>query len=433
MYLDEIVSAQKRGEARGITSVCSAHPHVIRQTLRVFAKHPRNEVEGAKTLRASPLIEATCNQVNQFGGYTGMTPKGFVTYVRAMAEESNYPFENIILGGDHLGPSVWQNESAESAMEKAEVMVRKYVKAGFTKLHLDCSMRLADDPEGTLDVEVSARRAARLVGVAEAALTEHALRYVIGTEVPIPGGATEREERVSVTKAEDARQTIEVTREAIVRAGLESAWERVIGVVVQPGVEFGDDFVLPYQPEPARELSKFIESQAMVYEAHSTDYQTRQALKNLVRDHFAILKVGPALTFTFREAMFALAMIEDELIPKGARSNLIQVLDDVMIKHPEHWKKYYHGDENELAFKRRYSLSDRIRYYWVQPEVKAAVERLMDNLGGQTLPYSLSSEFVGEGNFTAEGIITWKINQVLMDYRAACGDDPRGTLPGTEL
>ena len=84
---------------------------------------------------------------------------------------------------------------------------------------------------------------------------------------------------------------------------------------MQPGVEFGDDFVLPYQPDAARELSKFIETQPIIYEAHSTDYQTRQALKNLVRDHFAILKVGPALTFAFREAVFALAMMENELVP----------------------------------------------------------------------------------------------------------------------
>src|SRR3990172_401734 len=158
MYLDDVIKAQKRGEAKGITSVCSAHPKVIRQTLRFFAKHPRNEVEGAKTLRVSPLIEATCNQVNQFGGYTGMTPKDFVANVRRIAEENNFPFENIILGGDHLGPNVWQNEPAESAMQKSEALIRNYVQAGFTKIHLDCSMKLADDSKGALNPEVVALR-----------------------------------------------------------------------------------------------------------------------------------------------------------------------------------------------------------------------------------------------------------------------------------
>lgn len=419
MYLDEVVAAQKRGEARGITSVCSAHPFVIQQTLRVF-----------KTLRVSPLIEATCNQVNQFGGYTGMTPRDFVAYVRGIAEENDYPFENIILGGDHLGPNVWQNEPAESAMQKAEEMVRQYVEAGFTKIHLDCSMRLADDPEGALAVEVIAQRAARLAKTAEQMLPspfmrgawdDGRLRYIIGTEVPIPGGAVAHEEGVSVTKVEDVKQTIEVTRETFLREGLAEAWKRVVGVVVQPGVEFGDDFILPYQPEAARELSRYIESQSMVYEAHSTDYQTREALNNLVRDHFAILKVGPALTFAFREAVFALAMIEDELIKKDARSNIIRVLDDAMVRHPEHWKKYYHGDEREQAFKRKYSLSDRTRYYWVQPKVQRAFDQLMKNLGNGVLPYSLLSQFVGKTGLTATQAIELKVGSILDDYLVACG------------
>ena len=418
---DELISAQKRGEAKGIASICSAHPWVLRTILR-----------GQRTTEVvTPpiLIESTCNQVNQFGGYTGMTPMDFVAYVRGIAVENEFPFENVILGGDHLGPNVWQDEPAESAMQKAEVLVRDYVQAGFTKIHLDCSMRLADDPEGALEPGVVAQRAARLARVAESALTPNPspwgrgeqLRYIIGTEVPVPGGATAHEEGVSVTKVEDARQTVEVTREAFAHEGLQLAWERVIAVVVQPGVEFGDDFVLPFQPEAARELSKFIESQALVYEAHFTDYQTREALTNLVRDHFAILKVGPGLTFAFREAVFALALIEDELTGKDQRSNIIQILDDVMMKHPEYWNKYYPGDETEQAFKRKYSLSDRARYYWVQPEVRDAFARLMNNLGGKILPYSLLSQFVGETGLSAERVIEWKIGKVLSDYFAACG------------
>src|SRR5258707_12563025 len=178
---DELITAQKRGEAKGITSVCSAHHYVIGQTLRV-----------SKTLRVCPLIEATCNQVNQFGGYTGMTPKDFVSYIRGIAIENDFLFDNIVLGGDHLGPNVWRNESAESAMDKSKVLIRDYVQAGFVKIHLDCSMRLADDPQGALDPEVIARRAAQLAKVAEETVGTglapiHLPRYVIGTEVPVPG------------------------------------------------------------------------------------------------------------------------------------------------------------------------------------------------------------------------------------------------------
>lgn len=413
MYLDDIVAAQQRGAAKGITSVCSAHREVIKQTLKV-----------TKTYRASPLIEATCNQVNQFGGYTGMTPAKFADYVREIADEINVAFENVILGGDHLGPNVWQNEPADNAMEKAKVLIRDYVRAGFTKIHLDCSMRLANDPEGALDVEVSARRAAQLAKVAEESAVDELrsnLRYVIGTEVPIPGGAMQVEESVRVTRVEDAQQTIEVTRRLFLREGLAEAWERVIGLVVQPGVEFGDDMIHPYRPQAARELSKFIESQPMIYEAHSTDYQTLDALKNLVRDHFAILKVGPGLTFAFREAVFALAMIENELIEKDQCSNIVQVLDEVMLKRPEHWNKYYSGDVTEQAFKRKYSLSDRIRYYWAQPEVENSLSKLMQNLGDKILPYPLLRKFASVTDRTAKQVIEFKIKKVLENYLVACG------------
>ena len=381
MYLDEIVKAQKRGEAKGITSICSAHPWVLKAAMQKKGGHL--------------LIEATCNQVNQFGGYTGMTPADFIRYLREIAEDNKFPFENIILGGDHLGPNVWQNEPAESAMQKSTVMMRDFVQAGFVKIHLDCSMRLGDDPKGALDVEVSAKRAAKLAKVAElAAGTSGQLpSYVIGTEVPIPGGAHEHEEGVSVTEIEDARQTIEVTREAFYREGLQSAWERVIAVVVQPGVEFGDDFVLEYQPQKAKKLSRFIESEAIVYEAHSTDYQTRAALRKLVEDHFAILKVGPGLTFAFRESIFALAMMEDELFSRDTRSNIVQVLDDVMIQRPEYWGKYYRGSDEERAFKRKYSFSDRLRYYWTDTQVQTALDKLLKNLSEKPLPLSLLSQF----------------------------------------
>jgi D-tagatose-1,6-bisphosphate aldolase subunit GatZ/KbaZ len=269
-------------------------------------------------------------------------------------------------------------------------MVRDFVHAGFVKIHLDCSMRLGDDPEGPLKPETAAQRTAQLARVAEeaSAVDVGLLRYVIGTEVPIAGGAREPETSVNVTRVEDADRTIGIMREAFERQGLGSAWGRVLAIVVQPGVEFGDDFVLEYQPSAARDLSRFIESQAMIYEAHSTDYQTPQSLKNLVDDHFAILKVGPWLTYAYREAVFALAMMEKELFPKSG-SNLMEVLEEVMLQRPGYWEKHYHGSAEEQSLKRKYSLSDRIRYYWTDPRVQAALRELMKNLGGKPLPLSL--------------------------------------------
>ncbi len=420
--LDLVVAAQKRGEARGIPSICSAHPWALKTALRG---------------ETPVLIESTCDQVNQFGGYTGMTPADFVRFVRGIAAENGFPPEKILLGGNRLGPAPWQTGPTERAMSRAADMVRAYVQAGYTKLHLDAGMKLGDDdPLRPLDLELAARRTAWLAKIAEetfAKVPEPAqrLRYVIGTEVPPPGGAAGPQDSVRVTPVEEARRTLEVTRAAFVEAGLEAAWERVSALVVQPGVEFGDDFVHEYDPAAAAGLARFSETTRFVYEAHSTDYQTRDNLAALVRDHFAILKVGPALTFAFREAVFSLAMIESELFAPEERSRLLERLEAAMQREPSHWKNHYHGSQQRLALARKYSLSDRVRYYWPEPDVQAALSKLLGNLeSAAPLPLALVSQYLPEmademrsGRLPnrAPAIIARKIEAVLEDYRAACG------------
>lgn len=369
-----------------------------------------------------------------------MRPADFAAYVGAIARKIGLPQERVLLGGDHLGPSVWQEEPAETAMAKAMQLIRECAAAGYVKLHLDASMLLGDDnPARELDPRVSAERLAALAEAAEQAQAETGTtrlpRYVVGTDVPIPGGVLARAERAEgavpcpVTRVEDLRYSLELTRETFFRKGLRAAWERVLAVVVQPGVEFGDDFVRAYEPEAAAGLARFIENQpGLVYEAHSTDYQTRAALRNLVRDHFAILKVGPALTYAFREASFALAMIENELFPPAERSLLVETLEEVMVRAPQHWQKHYHGSPVELVLARKYSRSDRVRYYWSDPQVLAAFQKLISNLSGRTLPAGLVSQYapaqfrrIREGILenTPRAILLDHIDEVLDDYAYA--------------
>lgn len=426
-FLDELISEQKRGVPLGIASLCSAHPMVLQAAMR----HARKN-------ETPVLVEATCNQVNQFGGYTGMTPQKFVDFVSGIAKENGVEANQVHLGGDHLGPNVWQHEMATSAMQKSVHLVQAYVKAGFTKLHLDASMKLGDDDANIpLPVEVSASRAAELAQAGEeawqACCQGPAPRYIIGTEVPVPGGSQGHETGVVLTLPADIKETIELTRRAFVKRGLEKAWERVVAVVVQPGVEFGDDFVLEYKPEAAIPLVKFIETEPnLVYEAHSTDYQTRQALGQMVRDHFTILKVGPALTFAFREAVFALASIESEMqtqIRPMQRSQLLEVMDDVMVNLPEYWAKYYGGNEYDLRFARKFSLSDRVRYYWPDTRIQQALGKLMRNLNETQIPYSLLSQYapqqyerIREGLLenTPKAMVMDRIEDILRIYSEAC-------------
>jgi len=225
------------------------------------------------------------------------------------------------------------------------------------------------------------------------------LLYVVGTEVPAPGGVDEDEEGApQVTSVQSAEETIRATRDAFQARGLEAAWTRVIAVVVQPGVEYGNDSLFAYDPGAAAHLSRFIAGvKGLVFEAHSTDYQTQSALQQLVAGHFAILKVGPALTFAFREAIFALAQIEEVWLAGRQQivlSNVRTVVDEAMLANPVYWQAYCPGDEQQQRYARQYGLSDRIRYYWPVAAVQVALEQLMANLSQAPIPLALLSQFM---------------------------------------
>ena len=279
-------------------------------------------------------------------------------------------------------------------MAKADVLVAAFASSGFTKLHLDTSMRCSDDPSGPLHPAVVAERAARLAGVAESAAGERAgeLRYVIGTEVPVPGGESSGRHGVHVSDPADISETLDVSRRAFRAGGLDRAWARVRAIVAQPGVEFSNEELFGYQAGQAAHLFEALPSQApLVFEAHSTDYQDRDALGALVRDHFAILKVGPGLTFAYREAVFGLAEIEAELLGGGG-SQIRAVLDRAMVDDPQHWVAFYPQEPDAAAFARRYSRSDRARYYWPKATVEAALENLAENLERTGIPDELASQ-----------------------------------------
>ena len=374
--------SHRKTQQRGIYSVCSAHPWVLEAAMR-------RHLPSTGPL----LIEATCNQVNQFGGYTGMKPADFRELVHSIAVKAGFPAGRILLGGDHLGPFPWQTLPAEHAMANAYEMIKLYVQAGYRKIHLDASMPCADDPHPLPD-SVIAERAAKLCSLAEEAKSGDEPVYVIGTEVPTPGGAAE-EVGLTVTPPENADEALRLHRQAFASRGLDHAWKRVIALVVQPGVEFGNETVEDYSSPKAAKLSALLKRHpGLVFEAHSTDYQRPEAFLHLVRDGFAILKVGPALTYAMRQAIFALEAIERKCVSATKRSNLPEKLEQAMLAHPQYWQKHYPGSPEHQHRLRIHSYSDRIRYYWAYPEVKHSVETMISNLDHSLIPETLMSDYL---------------------------------------
>ncbi len=217
------------------------------------------------------------------------------------------------------------------------------------------------------------------------------------------------------------------------KCGLAAAWDRVISIVVQPGVEYSDNAVFEYDRSKTRSLVAFVSRPgSCAYEAHSTDYQKPEALRQMVEDHFPILKVGPWLTFAFREAVFALSLIEEEWL--GGRASIRQsgirdALESAMLEDPSDWRSYYTGDQAYLRYARKYSFSDRSRYYWPKPRVLEALARLLKNLADYPPPLTLLSQFlpaqyeaVRGGTLPADPqlLIQDKIREVLRVYSQAC-------------
>ena len=390
--MQEMMEKRRQGIKCGIPSYCTANELALEIAIR-----------RAKMLNQPVLIEATANQVNQYGGYTGMLPKDFYKLVLDMAAAIDLPEQMVILAGDHLGPLTWQNLPEAEAMEKSIELVYQYTRAGFTKIHLDTSMKVADDAEGLLSTEVIARRGATLYKAAIKGYEElkaekpDAIRpvFVIGSEVPIPGGAQEAEDSLAVTSVEAFKDTVATYKRVWEEEGVGAGMEDVIAVVVQPGVEFGDDQVFLYDHDAATDLCAALkEFPEVCFEGHSTDYQSAKCLKAMVEDGIAILKVGPALTYGLREALFSMSLMENELVPAEERSNFIDVLENTMLANPGNWQKHYHGDEKQLHLARKYSFSDRARYYMGQPEVLEAMDKLFTNLNTYKIPLNMLHQYM---------------------------------------
>jgi D-tagatose-1,6-bisphosphate aldolase subunit GatZ/KbaZ len=414
----------------GIPSLCTIHETVLQSAMVKALSHDQRL-----------LVEVTPNQVNCSGGYSGLTPEDFAGHVRALAQKAGLPQDRLVLGADHAGPLIWRKEPAHKAMAKAAELVRAFVRAGYRKIHLDTGMTCADDPKGSLLPQTCAQRTTDLCRAAETAHGElshdsSAPLYVIGAEVPVPGGGMDENLPVPVTDPAEVVHFLDLSRDRFHAAGLDFAWQRVAAVVVQPGVDFSDSKVSAYSKALGAPLSRLAAELpgAMIYEVHATDYQTPLVLRHLVEDHFAILKVGPQLTFTFREAVFALEHIETAWL-SGRKSiclsALRKCLEKVMQKHPEHWQSPYRGNVERPAWIREFGLRDRIRYYWTQPTVQDALARLLVNLS-DPIPLPLLSQYLPEQYRAIEteglspsppALIRHRIGQVLNGYFSAAGMD----------
>lgn len=381
------------------------------------------------------LIEATSNQVNQFGGYVGLTPEQFVERAVNIAEKTSFDLRYLALGGDHIGPLPWKELPARDAMARAENLMEACVKAGYAKIHIDTSMSLGGDPD-PLPEEVKVVRSVRLYHTAIQAYEEMRSSYpdwpkpmfVIGTDVPFAGGQMAADKtRIEITPPENLRHTLDLYQREFAKAGCKEAFQDIIGMVVELGLEF--DEYEGYRSEPVTALNPALDQfPELVLEAHSTDFQKAETLTSMKQDGVGILKVGPELSYAHREALFSLSAIETELIPAEARGNYLAVLEKAMVENPIHWETWYKGDEKTLHHLRMHSKLDRGRYYMTVPAVQEAERKLLQNLKSVSIPVELIEKYFPgtweqvphqETGSLPEKLIQAEINRVVQKYMEA--------------
>ncbi len=120
--LREKIHSHRSGLPVGVFAVCSSHSDVLRAAMRLL-----------QPSREALLIEATCNQVNQEGGYTGMTPKIFSEKMAVAAK--NTGFGTWGLHADHI--SIKKGDAAEVASTKE--LIDAQIAAGYTSFAIDAS------------------------------------------------------------------------------------------------------------------------------------------------------------------------------------------------------------------------------------------------------------------------------------------------------
>ena len=316
-------------------------------------------------------------------------------------------------------------------------MIAEYVSAGFRKIHLDCSMSCADDPpvlsdDGGRSAHGGAVRAGGgcLADVrrraAASTWSARKSRCRAAPRKPCTSSPSRRRRQRAPPSPRMRRR--------LPRPALGSAWERVIGLVVQPGVEFDHDRVIDYRPDKARALSDCIRQLPhLVFEAHSTDYQTprlfgRPGARSLrhsqggtgadlraargglgARSHRAASGAANRTARTCGPLSWAPC---GPIRPTGASTTTARA--------------------SGLELQLEYSLSDRIRYYWPVGSVVAALERLRAAFEDGTAPLALISQYLpgaydavraGEIAARVPDLVVHHVRQVLARYSQAC--DPK--------
>ncbi len=352
MTLDKII------KSKALPSFCTSNIEVIKSIL-FFCN-----------LKKLPcLIECTSNQVNQNGGYTNKTPKIFVEEISRLRKKIKFKPDRLFLGGDHLGPLPWNSKNNDIALKNSILLIKDYLNENFSKIHIDTSIKCKNDKY--INSKIVFNRTNRILNDFSIKKKIKDRFIVVGTEVPLAGsGDNKKIIRTSIKQIETEFFNF---KEIFQRLNLKKMF---FGLVIEPGMKYKHYTITKPNFYNFRNKKNISKKNNFVYEAHSTDYQSQKILRQLVKNNFKFLKVGPELTFNYARSLFFMENIEKKK-NKIKNSNIKETIFSTMLKNKKYWNGYYTKKKPGLFLN---SKLDRMRYYFDTKEVKNSVLTLKKNI-----------------------------------------------------
>ena len=350
-----------------LLAVCPNSPAVIKAAFRA-----------AKRNNAPIMFAATLNQVDNDGGYTGMTQKDFVRVMRVEAKRNNFtgPYIAAI---DHGGPwlkdiqtlEMWPYEKAMDAVKKS---YEAALLAGYELIHVDPTVDRFLPKGEIIKIEVVAARTIELITHIENFRKERGLpriAYEVGTE-EVHGGLAD----MSVFN-----KFLDLLKAGLEKNGCADAWPCF--VVGKVGTDLHTTF---FDPVVAKQLTSTVAKYGSFIKGHYTDDVENPEEYPL--SGMGAANVGPEFTVAEFNALEELEAVENKLYDEGnvaMHSNMIAILKKLVIDSGR-WKKWVHGDESPDDFesitpdRQRWLMQTGARYIWQKPEAVAARQTLYSNL-----------------------------------------------------
>ncbi len=371
------------------------------------------------------LIECTSNQVNQFGGYTNKTPKQFSKEIINIAQKIKLKKSNLLLGGDHLGPLPWMKKNLKVSLKNSINLINNFLEADYCKIHIDTSVKCLDDK--SIDHEKIFERTKYILKNTTIKNKINKIFLVIGSEVPLSGSNDKG--LIAITTNSRIKKEVEKFKQL-----LNTLFKKKLnfGLVVEPGMRYLNYTISKPKLSNFLNKKKFSIKNDFVYEAHSTDYQTLKVLKNLTRNNFKFLKVGPELTFQYSRSLLYMKKIEEKLI-KAKKSNFENQILNVMLNNDKYWKDYYRAKNIKLRKKLILnSKLDRMRYYFNNKKIIRSIKILKRNINKikskDLLKFLISKklktnfDLYSNNNLSNfEMIVLLFVSGTLKKYYTACG------------